>query len=87
MAVTRAITGKSVPILAWITGFSSSLIRQLGPEKLGGIGNLGPKIDEEVARTGGSPDEIGDKVRMFHELYKSCFIHGFYRYSERPMDL
>ena len=39
------------------------MIRLFGPETLGGLGDLGAKIDAEVARTGKSADEIGDQVR------------------------
>ncbi|PPQ82405.1 hypothetical protein CVT26_013320, partial [Gymnopilus dilepis] len=42
---TRASTGQSVPIYAWITGHASSILRFFGPEEIGGIGNLGARID------------------------------------------
>jgi hypothetical protein len=32
---------------------------------MGGVGDLGAKIDEETARTGLSDEEIGPKVRIF----------------------
>ena len=43
-------------------------MRLFGPESIGGVGDIGAKVDAEVARTGLSPDEIGPKV---HNLYHS----------------
>ncbi|KAF8908227.1 hypothetical protein CPB84DRAFT_213525 [Gymnopilus junonius] len=59
---TREITGNSVPVMAWITGHASSIIRLFGPESLGGLGDLGAKIDAEAARLRVTPEEIGDKI-------------------------
>ena len=41
------------------------ILRRFGPESMGGVGNLGAKIDAEVARTGLSDEEIGVKVHFF----------------------
>jgi hypothetical protein len=62
--VTRTLSGNSVPVIAWVTGGASSAIRIFGPEPMGGLGNLGCKIDAEAARTGKRPEEIGDQVRV-----------------------
>jgi hypothetical protein len=59
---TRAITGQSVPIMAWMTGHASHIIRIFGPESLGGIGDLGAKIDAEAARLGVAAEEIASQV-------------------------
>lgn len=48
--------------MAWITGHAPMVIRQFGPESLGGVGDLGAKIDAEAARLGVTPEEIGDKA-------------------------
>jgi hypothetical protein len=47
------------------------MIRQFGPEYIGGIGDIIAKVDAEVAqaRTGLSEDEIGRKVHVS----LSCF--------------
>lgn len=72
MLSTRAISGHNVPIISWLTGHASAMIRAHGPEYLGGHGNLGAKIDAEAARTGVTPQEIGDtvgfKISTYDEL-------------------
>jgi hypothetical protein len=65
LLATRAISGHSVPIIICITGGAGAVLRLVGPESMGGIGNIGARIDEEVARTGLSDEEIGSKVPIF----------------------
>ena len=65
MRATRAISGHSVPIISVITAGAGAAIRLFGPESMGSIGDIGPIIDAEVARTGLSDDEIGPKVHNF----------------------
>lgn len=60
--ITRAISGTSVPVIVMIPFPSSALIRGFGPESLGGIGDLAKRVDDEAARLGVSPDELGDEV-------------------------
>ena len=43
---------------------AAAIIRILGPESIGGVGDIGAKIDAEAARTGLSANEIGEKVRI-----------------------
>ncbi|GLB39043.1 putative UDP-glucoronosyl and UDP-glucosyl transferase [Lyophyllum shimeji] len=62
LKATRALSGRSVPIISWITGSASSFIRFWGPESRGGMGDLPGKIDAEVARTNKSPVEVGEKL-------------------------
>lgn len=64
MQVTRSITGTSIPIISWITGHVSSVLRVMGPERLGGLGDLGAKIEAEAARLGVTAKEIGDSVSV-----------------------
>ena len=45
---------------------AGSVIRLFGPESMGGAGDIGAKIDAEVARTGLSDDEIGPKVHILY---------------------
>ena len=59
---TRAISGRSIPIIVCVTLAAGYIIRIFGPESLGGKGDIAAKIDAEVARTGLSDDEIGHKV-------------------------
>jgi hypothetical protein len=55
-----------VPIITCTTGGAGAVLQLFGPESMGGIGNIGARIDEEVARTGLSDEEIGSKVHIFH---------------------
>ena len=54
-----------MPAIAFIAAGAGALIRLYGPEYMGGLGNVGAKIDAEVARTGMSIDKIGPKVHIF----------------------
>ncbi|KAJ6460357.1 hypothetical protein C8R47DRAFT_1242821 [Mycena vitilis] len=58
LQATRALSGTSVPVIAWVTGGASTIIRLFGPESMGGLGNFGAKIDAEAQRTGKNPVEI-----------------------------
>ena len=64
LLVTRAVSGRSVPIITFIAGGAGAVIRLSGPESIGGAGDIGAKIDAEVARSGLSEDEIGHKVHI-----------------------
>ena len=64
MHATRAISGHSVPIIAMITSGAGATIRLFGPESMGAVGDIGPRIDAEIARTGLSDDVIGPKVHV-----------------------
>ena len=69
LQATRAVSGRSVPIIAFGAGGAAAYLRCFGPESMGGAGDIGAEIDAEVARTTGlSPDEIGSKVYLV-----SCF--------------
>ena len=68
LKVTRAVSGRSVPIIAFGAGGAGAYIRYFGPESMGGAGDIGAKIDAEGARNGLSADEIGTKVYLL-----SCF--------------
>ena len=64
MRATRAVSGRSVPIIAFGAAGAGFFLRYFGPESMGGTGDIGAKIDAEVARTGLSADEIGPKVHI-----------------------
>ena len=48
-----------------VTSGAAAVLRLFGPESMGGAGDIGPKIDAEVARTGLSAAEIGSEVHIF----------------------
>ena len=54
-----------MPIIACVASGAGAILRAYGPESGGGEGDLGAKIDAEIARTGLSDDEIGPKVHIF----------------------
>ena len=53
-----------MPIITCVTGGAGAVIRLFGPEYMGGVGDIGARIDAEVARTGLSDEEIGSKVNF-----------------------
>ena len=57
-----------MPIIACMTAGAAAIIRFFGPESIGGVGDIGARIDAEAARTGLSADEIGHKVRIYFRL-------------------
>ncbi|KAF5383026.1 hypothetical protein D9615_005086 [Tricholomella constricta] len=62
LQATRALTGRSVPVISWVTGGCSTFIRGWGPESFGGLGDFGAKVDAEVARTNKSALEVGEQL-------------------------
>jgi hypothetical protein len=68
LRATRAVSGRSVPIISCIAAGAGAMIRIYGPESIGGVGDIAAKTDAEVARTGLPADEIGRKV---HNLYRA----------------
>ena len=40
------------------------MIHPFGPESMGGVGDIGARIDAETARTGLPDNEIGPKVHI-----------------------
>ena len=70
LQVTRDVSGFSVPIIAFGAGGAGAFIRHFSPESMGGGGDIGAKINADVARTEISADEIGTK------LYLVSFLAG-----------
>jgi hypothetical protein len=68
LRATRAVSGRSVPIIDFVASGAGAIIGIYGPEYMGGIGDVGAKIDEEVARTGLSADAIGPKVHISYHV-------------------
>ena len=65
MHATRAISGHSVPIITCETTGAGPIIYGFGPESMGGVGDIGARIDAETTRTGLPVEEIGPKVHIF----------------------
>jgi hypothetical protein len=70
LQATRAVSGRSVPIIVCVAAGAAAIIRLFGPEYLGGRGDVGAKIDAEVARTGLSDGEIGAKVHFWYHTFR-----------------
>ena len=66
LEATRAISGRSVPVIACLAAGAGALIRLFGPESMGGRGDFRAKVDAEVALTGLSEDEISRKVNILY---------------------
>lgn len=88
---TRAVSGHSVPIIACMAAGAAAIIRFFGPESIGGIEDIGARIDAEFAcAIGLSVDEIGRKVliifRMsfFSRLTKVPVVKDIYPYRRKP---
>ena len=64
MEATRAVSGRSVPIIGFLAIGAGALIRVFGPESLGGRGDFNAKMDAGVALTGLSEAVIGRKVNI-----------------------
>ncbi|KAF8591633.1 glycosyltransferase family 1 protein [Ramaria rubella] len=60
--VTRSVSGRSVPVLAWVATPASSLIRLFGDESRGGIGDLGARIYERAEETGCRAEDVSGEV-------------------------
>ncbi|KAJ7291005.1 hypothetical protein C8J57DRAFT_1586329 [Mycena rebaudengoi] len=59
---TRAITGEQMPIFTFASCCAVSTIRLLGPEELGGQGDLKARAEAEAQRTGKDVVEIGEQM-------------------------
>ncbi|KAF5311787.1 hypothetical protein D9619_003781 [Psilocybe cf. subviscida] len=66
LQATRSITGDTIPVTAIVASGAAPIIQLFGPESIGGFGNVGPRIDAEVARTGRDPIEVGEEI--FHSV-------------------
>ncbi|KAJ3714513.1 hypothetical protein C8R42DRAFT_726517 [Lentinula raphanica] len=54
----RDIAGSKCSILSWMTAPAGATLRLVGPEEYGGVGDLSPKVEAEVALTGKSYAEV-----------------------------
>lgn len=69
MEVIRSVSGPEIPIYAWQSGSTCSVIYRYGPEYLGGLGDFAKKIEEL-----GISDEKERKEKA-EEVIISCFLH------------
>ena len=53
-----------MPVIACIAAGAVAVIHPFGPESMGGVGDIGARIDAETARTGLPDNEIGPKVHI-----------------------
>ena len=66
---TRAVSGRSVPIITCLATSACAFIRYYGPGSMGGRGDFRANIDAEDAITNGlSEDDISRKVRISYHI-------------------
>ncbi|KAJ3726690.1 UDP-Glycosyltransferase/glycogen phosphorylase [Lentinula raphanica] len=58
----RDIAGSKCSILSWMTAPAGATLRLVGPEEYGGVGDLSPKVEAEVALTGKSYAEVATEL-------------------------
>jgi hypothetical protein len=58
----RALTNKTVPVLAWYPGASFSSLRLFGPEELGGLADVPAKAKALSEATGRDFEDIAREV-------------------------
>ncbi|KAJ7131524.1 UDP-Glycosyltransferase/glycogen phosphorylase [Mycena crocata] len=86
---TRAISGTTVPVFTFASFNAASIIRLYGPESLGGVGDIGAKMDAEALRTGRDAGEIGDEMweRTDGTVLNIPGIRPMYDYEVFPQEL
>ncbi|KAJ7617138.1 UDP-Glycosyltransferase/glycogen phosphorylase [Roridomyces roridus] len=83
---TRALSGTTIPIFMLVPVHSGSILKLFGPESLGGFGDVGARVDEEAARTGRDPVELGEEVLAKAEgrVIRIPGIPAMYDYENFP---
>ena len=71
-----------MPIIACVTAGVSAIIRHLGPESIGGVGDLGARIDAEIARTGLPAEVISQKVYISLKMFLDGLIDLIYIFKD-----
>ncbi|KAF8797535.1 UDP-Glycosyltransferase/glycogen phosphorylase [Phlegmacium glaucopus] len=86
---TRAVTGRSVPIIACVAAGAGALLRLFGPESMGGLGDIGAKIDAEAARAGVASIDIGEEIfrRTEGKLIRVTGLPAMYDHEFFPQKL
>lgn len=67
----RAVTGKTVPVLAWDSSAAFATARLFGSEELGGLGDVAAKANLLTKATG---REIGETIHEVDTLFAQCFV-------------
>jgi hypothetical protein len=60
--VIKETSGGACPIVSWFSAPMSSLMLVVGPEHLGGTGDLAAKIEAAAQESGKTPLEVADSV-------------------------
>jgi hypothetical protein len=64
----KNISGGQCPVISWVSAALSYCLLLLGPEHLGGHGDLATKIELAARESGKSPAEVADSVGDMHVL-------------------
>lgn len=60
----KDISSGQCPVIAWLSASLSYYLYLLGPEHLGGQGDLAAKIEVAVKDSGKAPKEVANAVRL-----------------------
>ena len=56
------MTGKTIPVFTWSTTFAAFGLHVMGPEKLGGFGDVATKAQIQAEATGRKLEDVIDEV-------------------------
>ncbi|KAJ7242108.1 UDP-Glycosyltransferase/glycogen phosphorylase [Mycena rebaudengoi] len=86
---TRAITGQRVPIFSFASCCAVSVLRVMGPEKIGGRGDIKARAEAEAQRTGKDVVEIGEQLFKHTEgkIVQLPGLPAVYDYEFCPQNL
>ncbi|KAK6987722.1 glycosyltransferase family 1 protein [Favolaschia claudopus] len=89
LQAARALSGTTVPILAFVSAPAAALIRMFCAENLGGRGDFGKIIDAEVERSGRPVEEVSDEVYQFTNgtIVRIPGLPPMYDYEHTPQTL
>jgi hypothetical protein len=65
LPVIKEASAGQCPVIGWFTAPLSHALELMGPEHLGGHGDLGAKITAAAAQNGKTPMEVADSVSVF----------------------
>jgi hypothetical protein len=60
----KDISNGQCPVIAWLSASLSYYLHLLGPEHLGGQGDLAAKIEVAAKESGKTPKEVANSVRL-----------------------
>jgi hypothetical protein len=64
VSVIKEVSAGACPIMAWFGAPISSCLNFMGPEHMGGYGDLRAKIETAAKESGRTPIEVADLVRV-----------------------